>query len=270
MKRGFLIIAQNTDKVDYVKCAAALARSIKQYMPKEKIALATMDIVISDYAKYFDVIVELPYGDLEPDSDWKLINDWQAYDASPFEQTIKLEADMYVPRDISHWFDILSINDVVVCSNIRNFKQEISSVRAYRKFIDDNQLPDVYNAITYFNKSHTSAKFFALVQHIFENWESYRNTLKCNIDEPATTDWVYSLACHIMGVENTTLPQFQELSMIHMKQYINGLPTEDWTDVLIHEILPHGLRVNTIPQQYPFHYVVKNFANEILCQTKNL
>jgi hypothetical protein len=270
MSRGFLIIAQNTDSVDYVRCAAALASSIKQYMPKEKVALATMDLVVSDYAKYFDKIVELPYGDLEPISDWKLINDWQAYDASPFNETIKLEADMYIPRDISHWFNVLSSRDVVVCSKIRNFKQEISTVRAYRKFIDDNQLPDVYNAITYFKKSHNAERFFTLVRHIFENWSDYRATLKCNINEPATTDWVYSIACHIMGVENTTLPQFEEFSMIHMKQYINGLPTENWTNILIHELLPHTLRVNTVPQQYPFHYVVKDFAGKILCQQKNL
>lgn len=268
MSRGFLIIAQNTEDVDYVQCAAALASSIKQHMPKEKVALATMDLVVSDYAKYFDKIVELPYGDLEPDSDWKLINDWQAYDASPFDETIKLEADMYIPRDISHWFDILSIKDVVVCTKIRNFKQEISHVRAYRKFIDENQLPDVYNAITYFKKSHNGARFFTLVKHVFENWTEYCKTLKCNLNEPATTDWVYSIACHIMGIENTMLPQFEELSIVHMKQYINGLPTEKWTDILIHELLPHTLRINTIPQLYPFHYIVKNFANEILCQTK--
>lgn len=269
MNRGFLIVAQNTDKTDYVKCAAALASSIKRYMPKEKIALATMDLVISDYARYFDEIVELPYGDLEPDSDWKLINDWQVYDASPFEHTIKLEADMYVPRDISHWFDVLSIQDVVICSTIRNFKQEISDNRMYRRFIDDNKLPDVYNAITYFKKSHNGAKFFELVRHIFENWNEYRNTLKCNVDEPATTDWVYSIACHIMGIENTTLPQFKEFSMVHMKQYINGLPTENWTDTLIFELLPHTFRVNTMTQHYPFHYHVKNFSDSILCQLKN-
>lgn len=266
MSRGFLIIAQNTNDVDYVKCAAALASSIKQYMPKEKVALATMDIVISDYAKYFDNIVELPYGDLDPDGNWKLINDWQAYDASPFDETIKLEADMYIPRDISHWFDILGIKDIAVCTKIRDFKQNISTVRTYRKFIDDNKLPDVYNAITYFKKSFIAAKYFTLVRYIFENWDEYRAILKCNIDEPVTTDWVYSIACHIMGAENTTLPQFEEFSMIHMKQYINGLPTENWTQVLIDEVLPHSLRINTIPQQYPFHYTVKDFSSKILCQ----
>lgn len=264
MSRGFLIIAQNTETVDYVKCAAVLAASIKKVMPNEKIALATMDLVISDYAKHFDYIVELPYGDLAPDSDWKLINDWQAYYASPFDETIKLEADMFVPRSISHWWDVLSINDVVISTTIRNFKQDISDVRAYRRFIDDNNLPDCYNAITYFKKSSTAEQFFEIVRNVFENWDEYKATLKCNPTETATTDWVYAIACHIMGVENTTLPSFKEMSMVHMKQFINGLPTENWTDILIYEILPDTLRINTYPQHYPFHYQVKNFSDKLL------
>jgi hypothetical protein len=59
MNRGFVISAQNTDKIDYVKCAAALAKSIKKIMPEESITLVTMDLVVSDYAKYFNHIVEL-------------------------------------------------------------------------------------------------------------------------------------------------------------------------------------------------------------------
>jgi hypothetical protein len=48
-----------------------------------------------------------------------------------------------------------------------------------------------------------------------------------------------------------------------MKQWINGLPSEDWTDVLIYETLPETLRVNTVPQMYPFHYHVKTFADKL-------
>ena len=45
---------------------------------------------------YLIKVIKLPYGDQAPDSDWKLVNDWQVYEASPYEYTIKLEADMYM------------------------------------------------------------------------------------------------------------------------------------------------------------------------------
>ena len=246
MTRGFVIMAQGDD---YVKCANTLKASIKRVMPKANVTIVTTEM--------------LPYGDQAPNTNWKLQNDWQVYEASPYDETIKLEADMYIPRNIDHWWEVLSNQDVVVSSLIRNFKQEISDVRMYRRFIDDNNLPDAYNAITYFKKSDTAKHFFDIVRDVFENWNEYKTILKCNPQEIATTDWAYSIACHIIGIEKTMLPTFTEMSMIHMKQYINGTATENWTDTFIYECLPNQIRVQTIPQQYPFHYHVKNFCDKI-------
>ena len=250
MTRGFVIMAQNTEKTDYVKCADALELSIKRVMPDANVTIITTDM--------------LPHGDQAPDSDWKLINDWQVYEASPYDETIKLEADMFLPRSIEHWFDILSINEVTLCTKIRNYKGEISDVRVYRKFIDDNNLPDIYNAITYFKKSDTAERFYGIVRDVFENWEEYKAILKCNPTEEATTDWVYAIASHIIGVEKTTLPNFNELSMTHMKQFVSGTTTENWTDTLVYELLPDVLRVHTYSQEYPFHYHSKSFSDKIL------
>ena len=257
MDKGFVILAQNTHNVNYVDCAEVLAGSIKKHMPNAKVSLITDDV---DDAKNFDSVIALPYGDLDKNSNWKLINDWQVYEASPYEHTIKLEADLFFTRSVDHWFDVLSQKDVVICTTIRNFRQEISKERFYRRFIDENKLPDVYNAITYFKKGETAEQFFKLVKLIFENWSDIRTTLKCNPNEPATTDWVYAYAAHIIGVDKVTMPNYTDLSMIHMKQQINGLVTEDWTDTLLHEALPYTLRINSVPQMYPFHYHVKKFC----------
>jgi len=246
MTRGFVIMAQGDD---YVKCANTLKASIKRVMPKANVTIVTTEM--------------LPHGDQAPNTNWKLQNDWQVYEASPYDETIKLEADMYIPRNIDHWWEVLSQQDVVVSSLIRNFKQEISDVRMYRRFIDDNNLPDAYNAITYFKKSDTAKHFFEIVKDVFENWNEYKGMLKCNPQEIATTDWAYAIACHIIGIEKTMLPTFTEMSMIHMKQYINGTATENWTDTFVYECLPNQIRVQTIPQQYPFHYHIKNFCDKI-------
>jgi len=245
MSKGFVIMAQDTEKVKYTKCAEVLRKSILQVMPNANITIITSNM--------------LPHGDLGG-----FANDWQVYEISPYDETIKLEADMYIPRSIEHWWDVLSVNDVVVSSTIRNFKQEISTVKTYRRFINDNKLPDVYNAITYFKKSDTAKKFFDVVRNVFENWEEYKSILRCNPQEEVSTDWVYAIACHIVGKEKTTLPTFTEMSMVHMKQFVNGNPTENWTDTFVYECLPNQIRVQSIPQQYPFHYHIKNFSDKIL------
>ncbi len=245
MNKGFVIMAQDTEKISYTKCAETLKKSILRVMPAANITIITTDM--------------LPYGDLGG-----FANDWQVYEASPYDYTIKLESDMYIPRDIEHWWDVLKHRDIVVSSTIRNFMQEISDVRVYRRFIDDNNLPDVYNAITYFKKSDVANQFFSIVKDIFENWDEYKKILKCNQTEIVTTDWVYSIACHIMGVEKTTMPTFTEMSMVHMKAFVNNNVTENWTDTFVYECLPDQIRVQTVPQQYPFHYHVKNFCDKIV------
>jgi hypothetical protein len=256
MNKGFVILAQNTNKIDYVLCAEVLAKSIKDNVPNSSVTLISNN---KSSSIYFDNIVPLPYGDLAPDSDWKLINDWQIYEASPYDYTIKIEADIYIPTNIDYWWDILSEHDLVVCDTIRNFKNEISTNNAYRDFIVTNNLPNVYNALTYFKKSKTSEDFFNIVRDVFENWEDYKELFKCDSLKQATTDWAYSIACMIVGVENSTLPNFQAFSMIHMKKWINYLRSEDWTQELIYEC-NDTLKINTFPQLYPFHYHIKDFS----------
>jgi hypothetical protein len=245
VNKGFVIMAQDTEKTSYTKCAEILRKSILRVMPNANITIITSDMLL--------------YGDLGG-----FANDWQVYEASPYDYTIKLEADMYIPRNIEHWWDVLKHRDVVVSSTIRNFKQEISDVRVYRRFIDDNNLPDIYNAITYFKKSDVANQFFSIVKDIFENWEDYKKILKCNQTEIVSTDWVYSIACHIMGVEKTTMPTFTEMSMVHMKAFVNNSVTDNWTDTFVYECLSDQIRVQTVPQQYPFHYHVKNFCDKIV------
>lgn len=251
MNRGFIIMAQDIENSStYLNCANALAASIKCVMPNANVTIITNN--------------DLPYGDVAINSEWKLANDWQVYEASPYDETIKLEADMFIPRSLDHWWDVLTNQDIVVSSVIRNYKGEVSKNTFYRKFVHDNRLPDVYNAITYFKKSDTAKKFFEIVKDVFENWDSYKAILNCNTKEIATTDWAYAIACHIIGVEKTTMPLFDEMSMVHMKQYINQTNTEDWLDSLVYEFNENKLRINTCPQVYPLHYHVKSFADKIL------
>ena len=44
---------------------------------------------------------------------------------------------------------------------------------------------------------------------------------------------------------------------------INGIHDVDWTKQLVWEINRDDVRINTIVQQYPIHYHIKEFANKI-------
>jgi len=260
MNKGYVILAQNTKNVDYISCAEALALSMKKVMPNANITLISDN---TSNCTAFDNIVPLPYGDLEPLSDWKLINDWQAYEASPYEYTIKLEADMIVPSSIEYYWDALSARDLVVSTDIRNYRGDIVKDVYYRQFIINNKLPNCYNALTYFKKSELAEKFFKIVKDIFENWEQYKLILQCKSTEEVSTDWAYSIACHILGIENTTMSSYENFTMVHMKQMVNNFYSDDWTKEVVCEFTDNGFRVNTFLQKYPFHYHIKDFSKVV-------
>ena len=257
MTKGYVILAQNTVATNYVECAEALAMSIKIADPSANITLISDD---KSDCSAFDQTVKLPYGDLAPNSDWKLVNDWQVYEASPYDYTIKLEADMYIPHTMDYFFERFKDMHVCVCDKITDYKGDISTALWYRQFTSENQLPNIYNAITYFDKSDFSETFFSIIKDVFDNWDKYKEKLICNKNEIVTTDWAYSIACHIMGVENTTHPN--GFRMVHMKQYINNLLLDDWTNELVYEF-SNPLRIHTIPQIDPVHYHIKSFAKKL-------
>ena len=250
-ERGYLIPAINTDTVDYLSCAVKLARSIRQWHPDANISVLTVSRC-SD--PVFDHVIPLPYGDLGG-----YANDWQVFSASPYRQTIKLEADMIAASPIDHWWTLFEQRDVVVSQGARTFYNEAATSRYYRKLFDDNHLPDVYNAITYWRLSQTAKEFFDLVKVIFQNWTEYKKLLKFP-DEKATTDVVYAIAAVIMGPETITLPVGLGPTIVHMKRYINPIQTDNWTKELVWENNP--FRINTIAQWGMVHYHVKEWTNE--------
>lgn len=239
-ERGYLIPAINTDTVDYERCAHQLADSIRKWHPDADITILTRD--------------QLPNGDLGG-----YANDWQVFKASPYRQTIKLEADMFAASPIDHWWTLFENRDVVVSRGCRDYYDRPAQSRFYRRIFDDNNLPDVYNAITYWRVSETAREFFKLTRSIFERWADYRAVLKYPDEEP-TTDVVYAMAAVIMGEENVTLPTGLGPTIVHMKQHIIGTHGPDWTQQLIWEHTNTGLRIGTVAQWGLVHYHIKDWA----------
>lgn len=254
-EQGYLIPAFNTDAVDYIRCAEQLAVSIRVWHPDAKICLLTDQPYES---RVFDYVQQLPYPAQTVNPDWKLANDWQAGYASPFRETIKLEADMLITSAVDHWWLMLRHRDVAISVGARDWKNMPATSRFYRKTFDQNLLPDVYNAVTYWRVSSTAVEFWRWVRLLFENWDQYKTLLKFPDSEP-TTDLVYAMVAVIMGPDRVTLPATTYPRIVHMKKHIAGTVTEDWTRELVWEHDGQTLKVNTVAQSGAFHYNIKTW-----------
>lgn len=249
-EQGYIIPAFNVGKVDYVDCARALAKTLLLHNPAARICLLTNEKYAADqhlfaYTHTVEINKENPFA-----------NDYLVFKNTPFRETIKLEADMMIASPIDHWWTMFRHRDVVVSTGCRNWRGEVSGARNYRAVFDDNNLPDVYNAITYWRLSETAKEFFELTRDIFGNWEQFKTLLKFPPDTP-DTDLVYAIAAHIIGAERCTMPFASYPQIVHMKRHIAGTQTENWTKELVWETDP--LRIQTIAQWGAFHYNVKDW-----------
>lgn len=238
-ERGYVIPAIDNENTNYFACAKVLERSIRSWHPDANITILTKDM--------------LPYGD-----QGKYANDWQVFYASPYRQTIKLEADMFCSSPIDHWWTMLEHRDVVVSTGARNFYNKLATSRYYRQVFDNNNLPDVYNAITYWRLSNTAKQFFDTVRGVFENWQQIKSLLKGVPDTP-DTDLVYAIVAVILGIENVTLPPGHAPQIVHMKRYMIDTVSKNWTHELVWELDQNTLKINTVAQQGMVHYYIKNW-----------
>lgn len=274
-QQGFMTIAQNTADVDYLRLAYVQAMSIKLTMPGSLYAVAvdknTLAQVTEQHRKVFDYVITIE-NDLAQDETWKLSNEWQAFYLTPFKETIKLESDIVFTRSIAHWWTAFRLKNVVLSTGCRDYKQELSNSREYRKLFDDNELPDTYNGLMYFRYTREATQFFTLAEQIFKNWAYLRDNVLLNCrDNNPTTDVVYALTAKLIGVEDCTL-SMDFINFVHMKPAINKWTSTPWPELVMCETDLPMVRIANTNQYHPIHYhektwvtdeLVKEYENEL-------
>ena len=177
--------------------------------------------------------------------------------ARPFKETIKMECDMLVPCDMSVWMHTFRLKDLYFTGHVIDHACDIANDSKYRKFIQANQLPNVYNGLYYVRMTEHTLQFFLEVDRIFNDWDrEIRKHRLWERHEPST-DFAMAMALANMefldAVSNTHLPTF-----VHNKKYCVG----DWQ---YHTVVdPTTIIVNGARIQYPWHYHDKSFATEHL------
>lgn len=265
--RGFLTIAQNTAEVDYLRLAYAQAMSIKLTMPDSQYCVVvdedTEKQITDKHRNLFDNIVVLDE-DYAKQDEWKLANEWQVFNLSPYKETIKVESDILFTRSITHWWHAFRLRDIVLSVGTKNFKGDSATSRVYRRIFDANQLPDVYNGLMYFRYSETASEFFDIAEQVFKQWETVKeNVLKGFSYEEASTDVVYAIAAKTLGVERCTLPDCDFINFTHMKNAINDWPDDKpWNEMIMTELDLPMIRINNVNQYHPVHYQDKNWLTD--------
>lgn len=266
MNRGFCLLAQNNSKTDYVRQAYALALSLHRYNKDQKISLITNDPVPQKWQKVFDKIVPIPWTDSAADSEWKIENRWKVYHASPYDETIVLEADMLITSNIEHWWTELSKRDLFFVSNVYTYRDELVISNHYRKTFVANELPNLYSALHYFKKGKTSKEFYALLEVIVNNWALfYSKYASEEYQKWCSIDLCAAIASKILGNKQEITDPNSYITFVHMKPRVQKwqIAPEFWTKAIGKYYTDEGkLFLGNYLQTKVLHYVEDEFLTD--------
>lgn len=274
MTRGFIVLAQNSD-VDYVRQAYALALSIKATQPTiNNISLITNDTVPEEYVSAFDKIIPIPFGDQAEASEWKVENRWKLYHASPYDETIALDADVLILENIERIWKFTKERNLFFSSNVRDYKGRVITDRTYRKTFEENDLPDLYSGMYYFRKSAESLEFFKLVEFITYNWQRiFYEVAPKQTQKFFSMDVTFSIAAKLLGIDDQIISTNSPFTFTHMKPALQGwdpIPESFLSQAIVNFNSKHELFVNNFKQTGVFHYIEDAFLTDNILRKLNV
>jgi len=266
--KGFLVLAQNSENIDYVKQAYALALSLHKSQSSCLISLVTNDPVPDEYKEVFDKIIAIPGDDQASDSVWKVENRWKLYHVTPYDETIVFDSDMLVFKSFDRLWEQLSNYDVFFASHVLDFKGNRITDYVNRKMFTENQLPNLYFGLHYFKKNQPALDFYNTLAFVVANWERvYFNIAPKNKQKWVSMDVSAAIAAKILGIEDQIIHPDIDFNFVHMKsnlQNIDPIPSI-WTNVLDYYINGNNqLLVSNMLQDGIFHYVTDTFLTNTI------
>ena len=262
IEKGFLIYANNTWKTDYLKQAYALGLSIKLFNPNAHITVVTNTEVSDRYKKVLDDVI---FNKIQPRSILNAEDRINAFDISPYLKTIVLDADTLVTENLDGWWKYLKNYMIYYVSGARTYRDDETNSVTYRKTFIENNLPNLYNAFHYFEKSKEAAKFYRLQQLIVENYDTFysRFTPKkkqkwCSMDVSS------AIASKILNNQENITAKESFVNVVHLKpkqqgwkyDYINssGAVTLHFSD--------NNFYIGNFKQYGVIHYVEDTFLTD--------
>ena len=179
-----------------------------------------------------------------------------AYDLSPFEVTIKTDADLILPAGwtgLPLWYTHLDLISGIPVS-IQGLEVPSSP---YRRAWSVYGLPEVHSAFFLFRKSAQAQTFF---ERVGARFDTFYSTLAKEVSRDPSTDLIYSLAwLDVVGPElGPCLP------FLHMKFGTSGLVSyrDNWVSHVNLMRDSAGLYLNGVQLVHPVHYYDKSFSME--------
>jgi hypothetical protein len=179
----------------------------------------------------------------------------RAYELSPYDETVMLDADMIFLDNIDHWWDHLAKFPLLITNKVKTHRGDRVTDTPFRITFDSNALPSCYSAFAYFKRDPMVGEFFNLLREIVVNWETWSwKYTPVNRQPNPSIDVAMGIAVAHMGITPFTPLDYPIFT--HMKP-------ETWRKTVSSQILPGQIKIGNYIQTGILHYVDKEIVNEL-------
>ena len=179
----------------------------------------------------------------------------RAYELSPYDETVILDADMLFLDNIDHWWNHLAKFPLLITNKIRDYRGDLVVNSPYRITFVSNDLPSCYTAFAYFNRNSQSEEFFRVLKEVVADWDkwSWKYTPVKRQVTPSI-DIAMGIAVARMGIHPFTPLEYPTFT--HMKP-------ENWRTHQTLDVQPGQVKIGNYIQTGILHYVDKGIADEL-------
>jgi len=272
MTRGILIFAFNNDRVDYLKHANWAANRVNGFLDLPVTIVTDQKSLVGKNIKHEVILTNAMSGGQRNfdkgrcggEALWYNVNRFQAYDYSPYDETIIIDSDYVINttqllKVFDNPYNVLCHREVYDISGRGGFLP-------YQTFGHHN-FPHYWATILYFNRSKEAEQLFQLMSMIKENYEHYSKLYKYQF-RPYRNDYVVSIALSILyGHRLNAIPTipwdlpsaFSDVDIINVSDTEYQMTFEKWNHTANEK-----RKVTSKLKDTDFHCINKNSLEDIV------
>jgi hypothetical protein len=199
MSKGAIIIANDTEQVEYTRLARVSARLIAKNIG---IPVALVTDTPCDHPEFQQVIV-IPRGhnnhrttlmnNTNQTMSWFNLSRTDLYDLSPWDRTLVVDADMFLLTDALK--DHVNADfDFAIAGHVH----EPNSGKIIEDTLSNTQVRLLWATVMIFNKCQKSRDIFDMARHVIRHYPTYAKIYDFD-PRPVRNDHAFSIACHLLG-----------------------------------------------------------------------
>lgn len=211
MTTGALIFAFNNEEIDYVAMAAWSAKNIRRHLGIPT-AIVTDAETVPDV---FEHVIHVPktgtdtrhFEDVGATVTWHNASRVDAYNLTPWEQTLVLDADYVVASN-----SLKTVLDMPQDFTCHNWAWDLTLTNDFTGLnrFGEHSMPMWWATVMMFRKSNTAQYIFDSMHMVRENWQHYRDLYKIQ-KKTYRNDFALSIALgivsgHTQHVDNISWP----------------------------------------------------------------